>query len=293
MENKLHDTIDKIHAEDALKEKTAIYLHEEIRKRGQKSRVLKFRAAAVCVSLVLILIAGNFSYRMYITPSAFVDMDVNPSVELSLNRFGRVLEASPYNDDGAAILQGVSVKNKTYEQAIQMLLDEMILQGYLKPDGLVSVTVQADSSGAEERMLNTIKESVDASLEIHQSDVSTDVFAVSSEVRECAQEHNLSPAKYIAITHLQEVDPEATYDGCSDHSISEIRQLTEEHGGKHHDSEGCDVSEDAGQDGSPAAADSLEQETPEEEAGPDMTCEPEQPETHHEKESGHHDDEHK
>ena len=35
-----------------------------------------------------------------------------------------------------------------------------------------------------------------------------------------------------AITQLQEVDPGASYEQCAEHSISEIKQLTEEHCGE-------------------------------------------------------------
>lgn len=243
MENKLRDAFDKIHAEDDLKKKTAGYLHAEIQKRGRRRGSARIRIAVVCLTSVLVILAGSFSHNLYITPSAFVDMDVNPSIELTLNCFDRVLEANPYNDDGADILQEVNVKNKTYEQAIQTLLSEMIRQGYLKADGLVSVTVQANDGEEEQAMLDKVQTSVDSSLASHHTTVPTDIFAVSSEVRQCAREHNLSPAKYVAITQLQEVDSTATYEGCAEHSISEIWQYTEEHGGEHHHGTGEDEAE--------------------------------------------------
>lgn len=234
MENKLRGTFDKIHADAALKERTADYLHQEIEKRTRSVRVFRQRFAAICVSAALLLLVGGVTY---FTPSAYVDMDVNPSVALTLNRFGLVLEASPYNDDGAAILQNMDVRRKSCEQALELLLTEMLNQGYLKEDGLVSVTVQTENDGAEEKMLGKIRASVDTLLVSHHSRASTDVFAVSEEVRDCAHDHNLSPAKYLAITQLQEVDPSASYDKCAEHSISEIKELTEEHCGGHHEEE--------------------------------------------------------
>ena len=61
---------------------------------------------------------------------------------------------------------------------------------------------------------------------------------MSEEVRDCAHDHNLSPAKYLAITQLQEVDPSASYDRCAEHSISEIKELTKEHWRHHEEGDG-------------------------------------------------------
>lgn len=237
MENKLYDVFDKIHAEDALKEKTAEFLHKQIQKQGgsrKASPMHHMRFAIVCVSSLLFLLAGGLSYNLYFSPSAYVDMDVNPSIELTLNRFDRVIEANPYNDDGAGILQEVNVRHKTYEEAVQMLLATMIDQEYMTQDGAVSLTVQAGDNNAEKELLEGLLATVSASLASHHLSAAADIFAVSQEVKDCAHEYNLTPAKYIAITQLQEVDSTATFEGCGEHSISEIRQLIEGHGLEHH-----------------------------------------------------------
>lgn len=245
MENKLRNAFDKIQAGDSLKEKTADYLKAEARKRNRPRRIYRQRLAAVCAAFAVFLLIGGFSF---FTPSAYVDMDVNPSIALTLNRYGFVLKAAPYNDDGAAILQNMDVRCQSWEQAVHLLLDEMIRQGYLAPDGLVSVTVQTGNGNTEQKMLGEIRESVDTLLDSHHSTASADVFAVSREVRDCAHDYNLSPAKYLAITQLQEVDPTASYEQCAEHSISEIKELTEEHCGGHHEENDTDAGNAAKED---------------------------------------------
>lgn len=121
---------------------------------------------------------------------------MNPSFALTMNRYGFVLEAAPYNDDGAAILQNIDVRCQSWEQAVRLLLDEMIRQGYLAPDGLVSVTVQSGNGNTEQKILGEIRESV---------------------------------------------DPSASYEQCAEHSISEIKELTEGHCGGHHGENGTDA----------------------------------------------------
>ena len=244
MENKFRSTFDKIYAEEELKEKTADFLSKEIRRRKPAGRIFRQRLIGACAVFAAFLFISGLSY---FTPNAYVDMDVNPSISLTLNRYGRVLEAAPYNDDGAVILRDVDVRHKSWDQAVERLLDEMILRGYLAPDGLVSVTVQAGGNDREQKMLGEIRESVDTLLDSHHSTASADVYVVTREVRDCAHDYNLSPAKYLAITQLQEVDPGASYEQCAEHSISEIKQLTEEHCGEHHEENG-EHHEESGED---------------------------------------------
>lgn len=231
MDNKVHSMFGKIKADDALKGKTLSFINQEIERRS-RTYSPRIRLAAVCASFVLLMLFGGFSYNLYYTPSAYIDLDVNPSIELNLNRFGRVLEASPYNADGGSILKDVDVRHKKYEQAVETLLSEMIARGYLESDGLVSVTVQTDKNTVEAKILEDIQSTVSDTLDSRS--YTADIFAVSQETRNHAHDYNLSPAKYLAIVQLQEVDPTASFEGCAGHSINEIKQFTRSHGGGHH-----------------------------------------------------------
>lgn len=234
MDNTLHDAFDKIHAEDALKQKTADLLREKIRQPNGRRKISRLRLAAVCVSFALLFIIGGFSYNLYFSPSAYVDIDVNPSIELVVNRFGRVIQASPYNDDGATILADVDILHMSYDDAADTLLDAMVISGYLKQDDMVSVTVQADSGNRGSNMLGGLQVKLDSLLQTHHISATANVFAVNEDVKSHAHENHMTPAKYLAISELQQVDPTATYEDCREHTISEIYEMIQEHGGEHH-----------------------------------------------------------
>lgn len=245
MDEQLRTAIDKVHAEGDLKRKTAAFLHAEIQKCGEKQKRPSMRLATLFVSVLMLFLIGGFSHNLYFTPSAYVDIDVNPSIELIMNRLGRVSEAHPYNDEGASILAQVSVRHMSYEQAMQALIDTLIADGYLTPDGLVSVTVQAKDGVKEEKLLFAVS----VALDNHHMIVQTDMFPVSADIKAKASSNAITPAKYLAILELQQVDSAATIEGCAGHSISEIRKLTRQHGGGggHH---GKDETSRRGQSGS-------------------------------------------
>jgi hypothetical protein len=219
---------DGIRAEETLKASTMAFLQGEI----QKKRTAVRRFAVALASVAVMILSGAFSYNLYFTPSAYVDVDVNPSIGLTLNRFDRVIGVEAYNDDGAAVLSGVNVRFKSYGEAGRLLLGAIIAGGYLTDDGLISVTVQADGA-AESNMLAELERTVAASLTEHHANVQTDIYSVTDEIRDNAHAHHMTPAKYLAITELQAVDPTTTMEGCRGHSIGEIKRMTETHSGNH------------------------------------------------------------
>ena len=73
-------------------------------------RIVKWRRAAIALAACLALTAvGLIGSRLYFEETAFVGIDVNPSIELGINRFDIVVSAKAYNEDGEALLRDVSV----------------------------------------------------------------------------------------------------------------------------------------------------------------------------------------
>jgi hypothetical protein len=228
LENELRSALDKVRAEDALKRKTSEFLRSEIAKRERA--VFRFRPAFVTVCAVFVLFTAIGGFSVYLTPTAHIDFDVNPSVGLAVNRFGIVIEAVAYNEDGSDILQNAGVKNKPYAKAAGILMEAFISHGYLADNGLVSATVQTNNQDYESNLLTTLTGVVNLSLSDHHINAETDLFPVDKEVMTAAHGHHMTPAKYLAIAKLLELDPTATFEDRAEHSISEIRELIHSHG---------------------------------------------------------------
>ena len=78
-------------------------------KRG-RSRVT---ALASVAAVFLLLVLGGF--KGYTTPIGVVSLDVNPSIEYSINCFDRVLDISAVNEDAEKILAGLDEKALRYQ----------------------------------------------------------------------------------------------------------------------------------------------------------------------------------
>ncbi|MDR1960942.1 MAG: 1,4-alpha-glucan branching protein [Gracilibacteraceae bacterium] len=228
--NKIKSAFESIQAEDALKANTLRFLQAEIQKAPiPKKRPARLKIAFMSAAFAALLFFGGFSYNSYFTTTAFLDFDVNPSIEISVNRFGRVIEAYAYNSEGRQILSEIRLQHKTYQDATRLIVDAVVADGYLRDDAMISVTLQTAESDKESQILADVESNVRLAVSEHHITPQSEVFAVSAEVRNEAYGQDISPAKYLAILELQKVAPAATVDSCRDHTIGEIRALTQEH----------------------------------------------------------------
>lgn len=236
MKDRIKSAFDSIQAEDSLKTTTLRHLREKTQKNTRPRSYYNIRRlAAIAVCFVFVLSAGLFSYNLYFTKAAYIDLDINPSLALAINRFDRVIDIETYNADADKLLLNLNLRHKKADAVMNELIAAAAKTGYLRQDGLVSVTVQS-FSGYDEKLLTDMQANVNASVSHHHSAAQTDVFSVDKDTRKTAHGLHISPAKYLAIKALQEVDSTASVEQCKNHSIGEIRRLTQEHGKNHHES---------------------------------------------------------
>lgn len=236
MGNRIQNAFGNIQAEDTLKTKTTAFLCEKIhanKTHPYRSRIQRF-SIAFATSLIMLFVA-RYAYILYYTASTFVDIDVNPAIELSLNRFDRIIGAYAYNADGEEIITDLNLMCKKYDYAVSLIVDQMINRGYIIDDGIVSVTVQSSDNNKETVLLNSLQNSVSLTLKNLYSATEVEIYSVDSDIRMLAHDMNITPAKYLAIVELQKANPSMIMEECVNHSISELRDLATEHANQHHE----------------------------------------------------------
>lgn len=207
-QNKIYKSMENIQATEAMKQNTLRYL--ETQRTRQPYAALRYAMAVICV----FLLAGAGGYSVYRRPVSYISIDVNPSIELAVNRFDKVVSATGYNADGQDILQHVPLKNISYLQAIDRLLQDAYYSRFLNRDSQLVVTVVSERS--------------DAMLEqIHANDSfqALDALTYSSDTA-CmkeAHQHEMSFGKYRAFLELSQYDTDITVEDCHGMSMDEIQ----------------------------------------------------------------------
>lgn len=227
MNDKLYQAFDSIKAEKSLKEHTLSFLQKESDKKFNHAIHSFRRYAVLAASFLFLFFAGGSSYYLYFSPVTYIDVDVNPSIELSANQFGRIVDASAYNREGETLLSSVDLKHQSYETALSLLIQEMDQENYLTNESLLSITVQSDHNADE--FLKQIEQTIENMLTERHLSTEQELFAVDTETRSRAHSLNVSPAKYLAILDLQKVDPTATVESCKHHSISDLKNYTQQY----------------------------------------------------------------
>ena len=224
MKQMIRDAFDTVTCSDTLKKQTCDYVAGRMR-RGRKSAARKLKWAVSMACLLLFATSGLGGLRLYYAEAAVISIDVNPSIELDINRWGRVVDQTTYGQEGETILQSLSLKHMEYDDALTLLLGSDEMQKYFKKDSLVSITLEAEDGG--QAMLSDLQACVDTALKQCHGSVTAEYASVDSHMCDEAHEHGMSLGKYYAIQELLTVDPQATLDEFKDKSMKEIKGHTE------------------------------------------------------------------
>lgn len=180
------------------------------------------RWAALAAALVLVVSAGVFG-GFYMSPYSLVSLDVNPSVELTLNRFDRVISATARNDEGAELLSLSGVQNKTASEALEVLLSGDYLTGYLGDDAYVTMTVQSPSGDREQALLGVMDTLAERELCANYQNIRVDCVGVDSNTVAQAHGSGVTAGKYLALMELKAADPTVDISEYTHCGIGEIR----------------------------------------------------------------------
>ena len=122
------------------------------------SQFLHFAAAVACV---FILFTSGF--YLWQSPVGIVRMQINPDVQMSVNRFHRVVHLDSLNDDGTLLIDGYRSYGKKLVLVSDELADLAMNMGYLKDGGQITLTI----ASAKEKWKTRTEEALIAELDSH------------------------------------------------------------------------------------------------------------------------------
>jgi len=216
----IREAFDKITCDEQMKARTRAYVCERMN-RGRRLIPSRMKWAVSLACLLIFVTSGFGGYRLYYTEAATISIDVNPSIELGINRWGKVVEEVTYGKESETVLSSVSLKHLEYEEALERLLSSEAMKKYLKKDALVSITLEDGNSN--QQLLTNLQECVDKTLEQCHNGVKAEYASVDQHMCKEAHNHGMSVGKYNAIQELLTVDPQATVEEFKDKSMKEIK----------------------------------------------------------------------
>ena len=224
MHDQIQEAFDGIKASEALKARTRSFVAEQAERRQRSFfpavSAARWIAAAACA---LLLFLGG--WRFYETPTVAISVDINPSIELEVNRFGRVVSVSGYNEAGAALLERLSLRNKPYAEAIEAIVSDSKIQSLLANDETLVFFV----AGAENAQTAQILSDLESFTAGRQN-----MVCRGGNEKTAWEAHalGLSCGRYAAYREWKSLDPDVTPEQVNGMTMREIRNRIAELSGE-------------------------------------------------------------
>ena len=181
---------------------------------------------AIITGAAFLLVAASSTgvYAYYKTPVAYLSLDINPSVELGVNAFDKVVTVEGYNDDGEKIIEGIDVTGSNVTEAVETLIESVADNGYIVEDGstVISLTSETDNPDIAAEIQNDAEEGANSALEDKDGIAVVQTDNVSLSMNEEARALGITPGKLNLIKKLQTVDPTVTVEQYKDSSVKNI-----------------------------------------------------------------------
>ncbi|ASS74622.1 hypothetical protein CIG75_06330 [Tumebacillus algifaecis] len=189
------------------------------------------KKVGVVAASVLLAVSVWSSTVLFSEPIAYayVTVDINPSIELSIDNHKQVVTATSLNDEGDLVLAGLTLKGMSVDEAVGKLAAVAHTKGYL--DEKTDVIITASPAVAEEEMkadLDLVKVESELVAKVQSmaqntgAEVSVEGLVVSKEVRDAAQEAGLSPGKYALYLAAMQSGLEVAIDEFKTESVSKV-----------------------------------------------------------------------
>jgi len=184
-----------------------------------RSMIQYLKMAAIAACLIIALATGGTGLA-WNTESCFIYVDINPSVELVFNSLNRLKNINPINEDGAALLEGLTLRGQPGD-VIAGLIQEAERKGYIDPrdDSLaVFITISARGGKAPDKYLQEIGDALDT-LGIR------DIVGFSicdKDLCDKAAALGISPGKLILAEHLYAAGIQTTVDELNQRPVRDL-----------------------------------------------------------------------
>jgi hypothetical protein len=188
------------------------------------------KLATMAASIALVFGMSTVAYG-YVSPSKYINIDINPSVELVANRFDKVIKVKALNEDGTKILYNLNLKNKNAIDAVKLVMEAANEEGYLtqESENEILITVASKNEDSAKNMEMKLSNAVNQQIvdeNIGHTPVTTE--SVGVKAHEEAEKLGISPGKLNLIQKLQQVNSDINYEEYSNKSVQEIMKAVKQ-----------------------------------------------------------------
>lgn len=159
---------------------------------------------AVAAAAVILLMVASPLLTMIMQPPeaamAYVSIDINPSLDLTVSNRFNVLHADAFNQDGALVLKGLDLKGAKYVDAVSMIEKRAESLGFISKSNntvVVGVTFVSGAKVNKGSVQKTLLASANGIFAENKMRVAA--INVPNQIRDAARKKGMSPGKYAVL----------------------------------------------------------------------------------------------
>ena len=198
----------------------------------EKKRTSPLRGFAAIAAVLVLAIAGIFATKNLggssaDTLAAVVSLDVNPSIELNVDKDENVLSAKGLNADGKTVLGDMQLKGSKLDVAVNAIIGSMLQNGYL--DDMAN-SILLSVSGVDGYNAETLRSKLASDVNKQLKDcavLSQDVSGADSETVKLAEKYDISVGKAALIRQIVSADARHSFEELAPLSINELNLLAD------------------------------------------------------------------
>ena len=188
----------------------------------------------IAACLAVMLLGGGLFYQRANAVASVVSLDVNPSIELKVNRSEKVLVCTPLNEDAKAILadmgNGADLKGAKLDVAVNAIVGSLVRNGYLDSiSSAIMISVEDKDTARAEKLQRELTSTVDGVLQTSESRASvlTQTLTQDAGLTQQARENSISTGKAALVNRVLVLNPALKFDALAKLSVEELKDLAE------------------------------------------------------------------
>lgn len=181
--------------------------------------------------LLILIVTPTIYFTSQSKPSSYVDLDVNPSIELVLNKKEQVVEAIAKNEDAKEILKDMDLEKTDIDVALNAIIGSLVTNGYIDElSNSILISVENKDKAKAEELRKKLTEKIESIIgtENIEGSILSQSISDNKEAEKLAKKHHISTGKANLILELLAKDPLLKEEDLINMTINELNILSEE-----------------------------------------------------------------
>ena len=171
------------------------------------------------ITIICIFIIGIISYIIWDNRTvSTITLDINPSIEINLNRKEKVKSIIALNDDAKDII--TDIKGKTLDESLKIITNNVITKGYID-DKQVTVLLYAKGNIDNKSLQDKVNKN------FTEKEIAIDIIVINNVTEEdikLAKKYNITPAKASYINSITKENNNIDYKSLINKPVKELNE---------------------------------------------------------------------